>query len=237
MASTANAIGNAVAPAVSSDWLTIDTSGAVNFPPATPPGPDQDTTPVVPTAASPLTGEPIRVPASDGYQYDPEGEGPWPYAADRNAWLDPIQREQGGVPQGGQESRNPAVHGAGMWNTYDGAYAGFDAQSQVTDNAGWRQNVPTGRSASRNTFGQSNPGNNPTWMPFGERPVMPHLALTAADLTSDDGTFGVPGIADGSLPDWSMTGGQGNTAYETPGSPETSLPPSTGSLIDDSGWA
>lgn len=237
--SVTSAVASPVTSAVGEDWLTIDTSAAqVGYGPAQTPGPDQDSVPVVPTPDNPLPGQPIRVPAAEGFQYAPEGEGPWPYVPEGyNAWQAPLQRPMGGVPQGGEESLLPALDGPGMWNDYDGAYPGYDHLSQRTDNAGWFQNVPTGRSASRNTFGQSNPLNNPTWMPFGERPVTAHLAITAVDVTSDEGTFGIAGIADGGLPDWSMTGGQGNTAYETPGPPPVSEPVSTGSLIDDSGWA
>ncbi len=239
MASSATgATGSAVSPAVSSDWLTVDTTAAqAGYGPATPPGPENTPPPAVPTPASPLAAEPVRVPAAEGYQYEPEGEGPWPYVPEEgnaNEW--PIQRPQGGLPQGGDQSLLPKTNAPGMWAD-SVSYAGYDAQSQATDSAGWFQNIPDGRSAARNTFGQANPGNNPTWYPFGERPVRPHLAITAVDLTSDDGSAGTPGIADGSLPDWSATGGQGNTAYETPGPPPTSQPVSTGTLIDSSGWA
>lgn len=237
MASTTSATNTAVTPAVNSGWLTIVTSGAVNYPPATPPGPDVDTVTPVPVGQSPLDpGQPIAVPASEGFQYDPEGVGPWPYVPEYgNAFDYAIQREQDGLPQGGLESLLPANDFPGQWNTYNGNYPGFDALSQTVDNAGWKQNIPTGRDASWNTFGQANPDNTPTWYDFGERPVMPHFAVTSADFTQSDGV-GTPGVGYGNLPDWSQLGGQGNTAYETPGPPATSTPDSSGGLIE-MGWA
>lgn len=239
MASATSAASPAVSPAVSSDWLKIDTTAAqAGYGPAEVPGPDTDTVPDVPTPQNPLAPEgTVAVPAIEAWLYDPENAGPWPSVpSEGNAGEMPIQRPEGGLPQGGSESLSPQLHAPGMWASAV-PLAGYDAQSQVTDNAGWFQNVPTGRTASWNTFGQANPENNPTWPDFGERPVQPHLAITAVDLTSDSGATGTPGIADGSLPDWTATGSQGNTVYETPGPPPTSQPVSAGSLIDDSGWA
>lgn len=240
MASTSSATNTAVTPAVSSDWLNIDTTAAAaGYGPARSPGPDQDTAPVVPAGQSPLApDEAVQVPAAEGYQYDPEGAGPWPFVPqDWNTGQWAIQRQQGGVPQGGLESLLPQNDFPGQWNTYNGNYPGFDAMSQATDSTGWKQNVPTGRNASRNTFGQSNPDNNPTWYDFGERPVMPHFAVTSADFTQSDGGVVAPGIGYGNLPDWSQMGGQGNTAYETPGPPATSTPDSSGDGLIEMGWA
>lgn len=238
MASVTSSANTAVQPALNQDWLTIDTTAAqAGYGPAVPPGPDQDTPVVVPEGQGPLNPEaPVRVPSAAGWQYDPEGEGPWPYLPDGGLVPQPpIQRQQDGVPQGGQESLVPPNAFPGQWNSYNAAFPGYDAQSQVTDSEGWKQNVPTGRVASWNTFGQSNPDNNPTWYPFGERPVQPHYAITASDFTS--GTVeGVPGITNGSLPEWNLLGGQGNTAYETPGPPPVTEPDSSGSLIEY-GWA
>jgi hypothetical protein len=239
MASTTSSTNAAVTPAVTSDWLTIDTTAAqAGFGPARPPGPDTSTAPVVPVGQSPLDPQqPVKVPASEGFQYEPEGVGPWPYVPDYgNAFDYQIQREQDGLPQGGLEALLPGNEFPGQWNSYNGNYAGYDALSQATDTAGWKQNVPTGRNASRNTFGQSNPDNNPTWYPFGVRPVQPHFAVTASDFTA--GTVeGTPGITYGTLPDWSQTGGQGNTAYETPGPPPTTEPDSSGDGLIEMGWA
>lgn len=234
-------MASAVGPALDSGWLKVDTTAAqVGYGPAEVPGPDTGQAATVPAPASPLLpDQPAYVTPAGGEQYSPEGAGPWPFVpSEGNAGEWPIQRPEGGVPQGGAESLLPATNAPGMWNTYNGAYPGFDLQSQATDAAGWKVNTPTGRAASRNTWGQANPANNPTWPPFGERPVMPHLAIAAVDLTADDGAAGTPGIAYGGLPDWTATGGQGNTVYETPGPAPTSQPVSTGSLIDNSGgWA
>jgi hypothetical protein len=238
MASTTSSTNSAVQPAVSSGWLTIDTTAAqAGYGPAVPPGPDLDTVTPVPVGQSPLNPEsPIRVPAAEGVQYAPEGEGPWPYLPDGGLVPQPpVQRQQDGVPQGGYESLVPPNTFPGQWNSYNAAFPGFDAQAQVTDNEGWKQNIPTGRVASWNTFGQATPVNVSTWYDFGERPVQPHYAVAATDFTS--GTEqGQPGITDGSLPDWSLLGGQGNTVYETPGPPATTEPDSSGSLIE-MGWA
>lgn len=235
----ATATNTAVQPAVDSGWLKIDTTAAeAGYGPARLPGPDPDLTPSVPVGQNPLDpGHPPMVRAAEGYQYDPEGEGPWPYLPAGGLVPQPaVQREQGGVPQGGLESLLPPNMFPGQWNSYNGAYPGFDAMSQAVDTAGWKQNVPTGRNASWNTFGQSNPENVPTWYDFGERPVQSHFAVVSADFTPADGGVVAPGIGYGTLPDWSQRGGQGNTAYETPGPPATSAPDSSGGLIE-MGWA
>lgn len=235
----ATAVNNAVPPAVSSDWLSVDTTAAERgWGPAQIPGPDPDKSPVVPQQESELSPSPLpRVPASSGYQYEPEGEGPWPYVLEGNAYDYPIQRPQGGLPQGGMESELPITHAPGPWTGVEPLQT-YDARSQSTDTLGWRQNVPNDRISYRNTYGQANPLNNPTWYGYSENPVEAHLAVVGTDTTVDDAPLGIAGIANGSLPDYEYLGPQGNTVYNTPGPPPVSEVPATpaGSLIDE-GWA
>jgi hypothetical protein len=227
MANTKPAVGTAVPSAVNDDWLTIDTTAAergsgpaeYGYPS---PGPGA---PVVPTGTNPLPlDSPELAPDSDGYQVDPEGDGAWPVLPDvYNGWQAPIQRQQG-PSQGTFESTAPSSGSfgySGAWGRVEPLQT-WDYVYQSTDNEGWRQNITNDRSSSRRTWGQTNPGNVPTWYAYGERPVRSKMAITSAPFTSDSGQFGVIGSSDGSLPSWAMTGGQGNTSYETPGPPSTS---------------
>ena len=227
----------AVPDSLSSDWLTIDTTAAERgYGPAVYGG-SSEPAPVVPTAVNPLPlDQPTYVTDAEDLQYDSEGVGAWPYLPDASGL--PIQRQQG-PSQGLTESLQPSAgdyRASGFWGdseplqTYDYVY-------QQTDAKGYYQNVPNDRVSSRKTWGQANPDNNPTWYPYGERPVTSHIAVRPVSFTTDDSQFGTIGFSSGSLPDWSMTGGQGNTAYETPGPPPVTQVQASPVITQESGWA
>jgi hypothetical protein len=235
---TASVTASATAPAVPQDWLQVDTTAAERGykpaqygDPATDPAP-----PVVPVTPSPLPpGTPVTAPDAGGVVYDSDGEGAWPAlpeGGDGRTWID----RGDGFPQGAYETTAPRTSAPGMWagaeplQTYDYVY-------QSTDSEGWRQNVPNGRQSARNTFGQGNPGNNPTWYGYGENPALAHLAITAVPLTPDAAVYGTPGFSEGGLPDWAQTGGQGNTAYDTPAPPPTASAQPVSALDPAAGWA
>ncbi len=227
----------AVKSALSGSWLTDVTSAAqAGYGPAQVPGPpDNSPVPVVSTSPNPLTTE-APVSPDGGYEYDTGRAGAWP-SVPAGGWLTgPVQRQLG--PRERQRHGVlPQAAGGGFWNG-DLELATSDQQSQVTDSAGWAQNAPNGRMSSRLTFGQSNPLNNPAWFTSAERPAQAHTAIGAVPLTVYDTVPGTPGYASGDLPDWSMTGGQGNTAYETPGPPPVTYPQDQPNVYDPAeAWA
>lgn len=237
-------VGSAVTSAVNSDWLKIDTTAAERgYGPAQYGYPAQaPTAPTVPVGVNPL---PIDTPEyaadSDSYQVDNEGIGAWPYLPDvYNAWDAPIQRQQG-QPQGQYETTAPS-EGAygymGAWSNVDD-HGTYDYVYQSTDTEGWIQNIGNNRTSHRRTWGQANPLNNPTWYPYSENAVRTRPARLGAAFTADQGDFGVIGASNGSLPNWAMTGGQGNISYETPGPPTTTPVAQQNSYSVDpaGGWA
>lgn len=235
MSVTASATRSATASAVPQDWLPVDTIPQIG--PASHGDPQASPlAPVVPTADSPLPPPvPVTAPYGGGSLYDGEGEGAWPALPGGGNGLVALDRGDG-FPQGIYETTAPAADGPGMWNAAQPLQT-YDEVSQATDTHGWMQNVPNGRVSSRNTFGQANPGNNPTWPGYGENPALAHLAIAAGPLTADENQFGTPGFSNGALPDWSQLGGQGNTAYETPAPPPASQAASVSVPDPAAGWA
>lgn len=232
---TASAVRKAVSPALPPGWLPVDTSaqiGPADFgDPAASPAP-----PVVPTAPNPL---PLQAPVvADGYAgqvYDGDGAGAWPAlpeSGDGRTWTD----RGDGFPQGLYDTEAPHTDAPGMWNSAQPLQT-YDHLSQHTDTAGWDQTVPNDRVAARNTFGQVNPDNNPTWYGYTENPAISHLAIGAADYTVDEYANGTPGFSQGALPVWTQNGGQGNTAYTTPGPAPTTSAPVTAAADPAAGWA
>lgn len=241
MAGTVNKATTSAVPG----WLTVDSTAAqagyhtaqYGYP-ATPVPP----VPVVPTANNPIPADnPQYVTDSPGYQYDSEGVGAWPSLPSVNAWDEPLQRPTGPA-QGVTETLLPSESGAyshpGAW-AYTESMETYDATTQSTNTEGWFQNIPYIRTSHRNQWGQHNPENNPTWYPYSERPVRGRPAVTATGFTPDVAQFGTPGFVNGSLPVWSMTGGQGNTAYQTPGPPASNSNSQQQPTVADptAGWA
>lgn len=239
---TVTAASQAVAPAVSPDWLTVDSSAAQAGYHTAAHGDSYAGSEVSPSAAVvPVPGNPMPetepefVTNSEGYQFQSEGQGAWPSVPSQgNANQYPLQRQEG-YAQGQIEALPPVVPPKGFWSRSEPLQT-FDYVYQATDTEGWRQNVPNDRTSHRNTYGQANPENNPTWYPFGERPVTGHKAIRPVDMTADYGQ-GTPGASYGSLPDWSATGSQGNTEYVTPGPPATTSPAPVTVADPTKGWA
>lgn len=207
------------------DWLTVDTTAAqAGYGPASYGDPATDpVAPSVPTGVSPLGAEdPQWAPAGEQVSPGPEGAGAWPSVPpDWNAGQYPVYRGDGPA-QGVAEAELPHTGATGMWSNAEQLQT-FDALSQHTTTTGWDVNVPNDRTSARNTWGQANPGNNPTWPPTAEGPAQAHLAIGAVPITADYGN-GTPGVANGGLPDWAPTGSQGSIAYETPAPPQAAAP-------------
>lgn len=216
MPATRSATGSATAAAAVTDWLQVDKSAQIG--PASYGQPGSPAPPVVPTAASPLPlPAPVTAPDAGDPFYDGNGAGAWPAlpaTGDGRVWLD----RGDGFAQGTDEATEPQTRGAGYWNDTEPLQT-YDYLSQNKDSAGWNQTVPNNRVSSRNTFGQLNPGNAPTWYGYGENAVQAHLAITAGPLTPDAPVDGTPGFLNGGLPVWDMSGGQGSTAYTAPAPP------------------
>lgn len=234
MAATASATASAVAP----DWLQVDASAAARgFGPAEYGDPATDPpAAVVPSAASPLPpGRAPLAPDAPGTQGDGDGAGAWPSlpaSGDGRTW-----RDRGdGFPQGLYETEAPRTDAPGMWAASQPLQT-YDHLSQHVDTAGWDQTVPNDRVSARNTFGQANPDNNPTWYGYSENAVQAHLAIVAGPLTPDAPAFGTPGFSAGQLPDWSALGGQGSTAYDTPAPPPSASAAAVSVADPAGGWA
>lgn len=230
-----SATASATANAVPQDWLTVDNRAQIG--PASYGDPKASPAPpVVPTAPSPLPpGTPVTAPDGGAPTYDGNGEGAWPALpaeGDGRTWLD----RGDGFPQGLLESQAPHTNAPGMWASTEPLQT-YDYLSQHVNEQGWNQNVPNGRVSARNTFGQANPANNPTWYGYGENPALAHLAIGAAPLTVDPAQAGTPGFSNGDLPVWDQMGGQGNTAYDTPAPPPSSAAPLVSVADPAAGWA
>jgi len=212
----------ALKPALATDWLNVDSTANSNSGrvPQVNPGADVPN-PQVPTA-DPVVPVDVPVVATDATEAVYQG-GTW--GAD--SW--------GGFTQGGWKQGPANVPGDDGGNAYANVlarpvssvtqtlneYAGYDAHSQATDDKGWMQNTPTGRTAVRRLLGADDVGYRLLWPVTRENPVAARFALSAVPNNSPDGT---PGVLNGAeLPDYANTayGGPGNIAYETPGPPST----------------
>lgn len=98
----------------------------------------------------------------------------------------------------------------------------FNRQAQVTDTAGWDQNVPNDRTNLDEIQGQNANGYDPFVIPYSERPVRANFAATPYPVNAEGGVYGV----DGALPNMAGLGGQGNFGYTPPPDPVVSLTPS-----------
>jgi hypothetical protein len=239
MSAVAGAVTAAAGQAVTGDWLAVDTTAAQRgYGPARTPGPGGNAGTPVPMPASPLAVEsPEYAPDADEVVYSSGGAGPWPRLPDAGTAADqPAQRPSGTEHQGVMAATVPQSRGGGWWAGTEDLQT-WDAVAQATDTHGWAQNIPNDRVSARRTSGQANPLNNPAWYGYGENPVLGHLAVRGVALTADPGAPGTPGIGQGALPDWAMTGGQGSTAYETPAPPQTTpAPQESGSESYQGAW-
>jgi hypothetical protein len=137
-------------------------------------------------------------------------QGPWP-VSDRPG------EAYGVVPDDGINDYAYAInqrHGPkGNW-VRDQVHPGSNLISQSTDNAGWQQNTPSGRTGVRIERGQTYPGVDNFWYESGVRATTQRIAQGAGPTLAEYG-----GSYDAG----------GNLAYQTPAAPETAnVPPATG---------
>lgn len=223
----------ALRPALDTGWLHVDSTANSNSgrTPQVSQGADLPA-PVVPVADAVV---PVDIPnvAPDATEAVYSG-GTW--GADSWGGFTQGGWRQGpaNVPEddGGDAYANVLARPASSVQQTLNEYAGYDAHSQSTDDKGWMQNTPSGRSATRRLIGADDVGYRCQWPMTAENPVQKRLAAGAVPNNSPDGT---PGVLHGAqLPDWGNTalGGPGNIAYETPGPP-----PVTGSQAATAlGW-
>lgn len=214
-------------------WLNADTSAAE----ATGRAPQTAQNIDIPAPAVPVADPslPVEVPgvAPDATESVPQGGGWAP-----GKW--------GGFTQGGWKQGPAYVPEGDGGNAYENVlarpvgsvqqtlneYAGYDAHSQATDDKGWNQYTPTGRTAVRRLLWADDVGYRLLWPVTRQRPTPVRVARTAVPNNSPDGT---PGILNGAtLPDFASlaNGGPGNIAYETPGPPETVTAQTYGLSLD-----
>lgn len=226
----------ALTPAVSSDWLAIDSKANVGTG-TTPYVPDNSTeapakVPYVQTGVP--VQNPVVVGVSGEFLSQPQAwTGNWPNVNASQGEFGrqlPVQRGQG-APQGQEYPRAEQPNGYNpRTNAYDNLnqYAGHDAHSQDTDTLGWDQYTLTGRTALRQRFGDSSAGylGVQQWTP-AERPTPSRRALTAQAPIG------------GQLPPSAYTGPAQNLAYSAPAAPPVATVPPAGTVVDPlaGGWA
>lgn len=213
----------ALKPALSHGWLSVDSTANTGSGTVAQVNPGADIpAPVVPTSAPVI---PVELPevAPDSTEAVYAG-GTW-----EARW---------GYTQGDWRQRPAAVSDGDGRNPYENVlarsvssvqqtlneYAGYDAHSQSTDDKGWDQNTPSGRSAVRRLLGAMDVGYRLLWPVTQENPVQARFAAGAVPNNSPNGT---PNVLNGAaLPDYANTavGGPGNIAYGTPGPPVTASP-------------
>ena len=91
----------------------------------------------------------------------------------------------------------------------------------MTDDKGWKQNTPSGRTALRWRLNGKGRSYASFWPLQGGQPIPRRLAQVA----TNNNNLSAHSI-NGHLPDYANTGagGQGNIAYETPQPPQTVQP-------------
>lgn len=231
------ALKRALTPALSSDWLAIDSKANVGSG-TTPYVPENVTEPVqrVPYVQTGVTPEsPQVVQQSAEWLGTPAAwTGNWPDVNCTQGEFGrqlPVQRWQG-APQGQEYPRTEQPAGYNpRTNAYENlnVYAGHDAHSQMTDTLGWDQYTLTGRTALRQRFGDASPGylGVQQWVP-AERPTPSRRALTAQAPIG------------GQLPPVAYTSATpNNVAYAAPAAPPVTSAPPQGTVVDplSGGWA
>jgi hypothetical protein len=234
-------MASAVKPALSNDWLTIDktaNSGSGTVPQINP-GSDIPA-PVVPTNPPAIPADQfVAAPDSDDFVYSND---PWAFGSDYPSFTQgdgirgPVPTPEGNVSGVPDPYANVLARPVSTVRTVLNRYAGYDRHSQDTDNAGWQQNTPSGRTSTRTFLGSSEVGYQSFWYQTAERPTPKRFARTAVPNNSPAGT---PGVLNGAeLPNYADTvyGGPGDIAYSTPAPPPTQQPSSSaGSGVYD-GW-
>lgn len=235
MAATNKAVKSATASSVT--WLPENTTAIIG--PAEYGDPNENTpAPKVPTAPKTYMPpeEEFNEPSTGSMPVD-DGEAAWTSLGQGGLNPQPpIERAWSPERQGEREALNPVFKTVDGFYDNQNSYALSDAVYEQTDTHGTKVNDPyLGRTSVRNLYGQLNPDNAPTWMDYQENKVTSKLALTATDVSSDQGE-GTVGVGNGKLAPWgSIADSGGNTAYETPGPPATSSA-SASSLFSEGGW-
>ena len=178
----------ALQKALDNGWLSVDATANTGSgtTPQLNPGAD------IPAPAVPTTGPsvPVEVPsvAPDSTEAVYQG-GTW--GAD--SW--------GGFTQGGWKQSPANVSESDGGNAYANVlarpvssvqqtlneYAGYDAHSQSTDDKGWMQNTPSGRSAVRRRLWADDVGYRFHWPVTAENPVQKRLAAARRRTTRRTG--------------------------------------------------
>lgn len=232
-------MAGAVQPALSNDWLTIDSdanTGSGRTPQVNPGGDVPN--PTVPTPDHAIAPDsPDFAPASDEFLYSPgHWAGAWPTFTQGEWTKGPVQTPQGNIHGEPDPYANNLAKKTGTVRVTQDSYAGSDAHSQMTDTNGWMVNTPSGRSATRKILGANGVGYEDFWFDTAERPTPKRFAQVAVPNTSPDGTFGV--LNGATLPNYAdvATGGPGNIAYATPAPPQTTQPQAGQSAGPDWTW-
>lgn len=215
----------ALKPLLASDWLSVDSTA--NSGSGRAPQVNQGTD--IPAAVVPVVDPsvPVELPAVApdsteavyaGGTWEPDAWGGFTQGGWRQG---PATAPQ---DDGGNPYANVLARSVGSVQQTLNEYAGYDAHSQSTDDKGWQQNTPSGRTAERKILQADDVGYRLHWPVTQENPVLARFAAGAVPNNSPDGT---PGVLNGSsLPDWGnlTVGGPGNIAYDTPGPPPVTGP-------------
>jgi hypothetical protein len=220
-------MAGAVQPALSGDWLNIDSaanSGSGRVPQVNTGGDLPN--PAVPTVDHAIAPDaPDIAPASDEILYaNSHWADAWPTFTQGDWTKGPAQTPQGNIHGEPDPYENQLAHKTGTVRVDISEYAGYNAQAQVTDTHGWKVNAPSGRSSTRTLIGANGVGYENQWYQTAERPTPKRFAQVAVPNNSPDGT---PGVLNGAtLPNYAdlSTGGPGNIAYSTPAPPQTADP-------------
>lgn len=213
----------ALKPALGNGWLAVDSAAnqGSGRDPQINPGAD------IPAPAVPVSDPviPVELPnaapdATEAVYAGGTWESRWGFT--QGSWV----QGPADVPDddGGNPYENVLARSVSSVQQTLNQYAGYDAHSQSTDDKGWDQNTPSGRSAVRRLLGAADVGFRYLWPVTQENPVQRRLAVGAVPNNSPAGT---PGILNGAqLPDYASTavGGPGNIAYGTPGPPAVAGP-------------
>lgn len=227
----------ALQPALTSAWLTVDSAAnqGTGRDPQVNPGADIPA-PLVPTADPSV---PVELPSVVSDATEPVYEG-GTWEADRWGFTQGDWRQgPADVPEddGGNPYANVLARSVSSVQQSLNEYAGYDAHSQSTDDKGWDQNTPSGRSAVRRLLQASDVGYRLLWPVTRENPVRARFAAGAVPNNSPDGT---PNVLNGaSLPDYAnlQVGGPGNISYDTPGPPAVAGPQGQAPSLGWGNWS
>lgn len=198
-------------------WLTQDTTNPTGKSPVTTGPTEPISDPVNGTAAVDLNPgqfdwtEPELAEQAPDYFAESAfpHAGPWPAVPEESQGKEPLGTlPDDGITPAGFYRVPPKIEGLAQFKAL---LPGHDAHSQDTDNAGWDQYTPSGRTAVRQSWNQYYPGVDNFW-PL----TQPNGARTRTAFGANQEVGGV--VAQ--FGDLASSGG--NTAYEPPAPPATS---------------